>query len=597
MSISREQVEKSGFTTLRYNPFKILIDYDEHEGGSDDPILFKISQILDQCEPYSTSAFNTDLGETLKNNGRCLFLNIDGNRSNFDLFLAELDRLKYQFPIIALAETNINPEESSVYAIHGYKSFYQSTKSNKSKGSGVAIYVHESLNAVINGNASSVTDNLESLFIQIHDDSNPLNVGVIYRPPSGNSDIALTELDELMKTLPKSGVHIMGDFNINLLNRNNKLVDEFENKVLGTGFFPLISVATHEKPECKPSCIDNILSNDLENTLKSGTLRLGVSHHHAVFHINTNFNNQTKHSQAKFTQYYDYCKTNVESFLISINEKLQSYPPDNFSNFCSTFHNELDKAFKLERPKCSKRTPLNNPWITFGLIKSINTKDELYESWKKAQKVKCLAPDKSENPADRINCDCRACKTITTRYLEYKSHRQTLKRLINLAKKKFFSDKISEYSGNSKKLWEIINNIRGKSRHDIKPSFKLDDRKITERRLIANEFNKYFVSIATKLNEGYSNDGISVAGLPSFSDYLPKACPTSIYLSDCNQYEIMDIIEELKNGKSSDIPINVIKKSSSIISPHLAQFFNDCMKEGIFPDELKLGKDTQRATP
>ena len=99
-------------------------------------------------------------------------------------------------------------------------------------------------------------------------------------------------------------------------------------------------------------------------------------------------------------------------------------------------------------------------------------------------------------------------------YQKYKLHRQTLKHLINLSKKKYFSGKISEHSGNSKKLWEIINKIRGKSRHEIKPCFELDDRKITERRLIANEFNKYFVSIAKKLNEGCSDDGISVEGLP-----------------------------------------------------------------------------------
>ena len=54
----------------------------------------------------------------------------------------------------------------------------------------------------------------------------------------------------------------------------------------------------------------------------------------------------------------------------------------------------------------------------------------------------------------------------------------------------------------------------------------------------------------------------------------------------------MDIIDELKTGKSSDIPINIIKKSSNIISPHLAKFFNNCMKDGVFPDELKLGKIT-----
>ena len=578
--------------TERYNPFKTLIDFDNHENSNDDPTLFKISQILDQCETYSASTFNTDLGEMLKNHGGCLFLNIDGNKSNFDIFIAELEQLKHKFPIIALAETNINPEESVVYSITGYKSFYQSTKSSKSKGSGVAIYAHESLNAVINEDVSFVTDNLESLFIKIHGESNSLDIGVIYRPPSGSSDLAISELHEIVKTLPKSGVHIMGDFNINLLSKNNKSVEEFENKILGTGFFPLISIATHERPGCKQSCIDNILSNDLEHTLKSGTLRLGASHHHAIFHLNTNINNPTKNSQVKLTQYYDYCNTNIESFLISINEKLQSNPPDNFSNFCNSFNEELDKAFKLEKPKCSKRTPLNNPWITAGLIKSISTKDELYDSWKKAQKVKCIAPDKFDEPVDRKSCTCRACTLIITRYQEYKLHRQTLKRLINIAKKKYFSNKVSEYSGNSKKLWEIINNIRGKSKHEIKPCFKLDDRKITERRLIANKFNKYFVSIATKLNDGYTNDGIPLEGLPSFTDYLPKTCPTSIYLSDSSPNEIMEIIDELKNGKSSDIPISIIKKSSCIISPHLAKLFNECMQEGVFPDELKLGKVT-----
>ena len=75
--------------------------------------------------------------------------------------------------------------------------------------------------------------------------------------------------------------------------------------------------------------------------------------------------------------------------------------------------------------------------------------------------------------------------------------------------------------------------------------------------------------------------------LPLFSYYLPKACPSSI-LHDCNQYEIMEISKELKNGKASDIPIHVIKKSPGIIALYLANFYNHCMHTGIFPDELKL---------
>ena len=67
-----------------------------------------------------------------------------------------------------------------------------------------------------------------------------------------------------------------------------------------------------------------------------------------------------------------------------------------------------------------------------------------------------------------------------------------------------------------------------------------------------------------------------------FSNFLPKTCESSIYWSDhCTQYEIIDIIDEFANGKSSDIPIHVIKKSAKIISPFLAKHFNHCMQQGI----------------
>ena len=46
----------------------------------------------------------------------------------------------------------------------------------------------------------------------------------------------------------------------------------------------------------------------------------------------------------------------------------------------------------------------------------------------------------------------------------------------------------------------MINEIRGKHKVKIKPSFIIDGN-VIERRVIANGFNKYFKSIASKLNE------------------------------------------------------------------------------------------------
>ena len=132
--------------------------------------------------------------------------------------------------------------------------------------------------------------------------------------------------------------------------------------------------------------------------------------------------------------------------------------------------------------------------------------------------------------------------------------------------------------------------LRGKKRREIKPNFLIDNERVSNRRLIANEFNKYFVSIASHLNAAYATDDMQITALPSFVDYLPKSCMSSIYLRDCDIFEIISTISELKNGKSSDIPIYIIKKSVLVITPYLVKFFNHCMKEGYFPDELKTGR-------
>ena len=73
---------------------------------------------------------------------------------------------------------------------------------------------------------------------------------------------------------------------------------------------------------------------------------------------------------------------------------------------------------------------------------------------------------------------------------------------------------------------------------------------------------------------------------------MPESRSSSMFLTDCNEHEVSKVISELQNGKSSDIPISVIKKTSNIISPILATHFNHQMEIGKFPDELKLGKIT-----
>ena len=175
--------------------------------------------------------------------------------------------------------------------------------------------------------------------------------------------------------------------------------------------------------------------------------------------------------------------------------------------------------------------------------------------------------------------------------IAHHNHQKTLRWIIKTAKSKHFTNKFDINKGNKKKTWQIINEIRGKVKNKMKPSFLIDNERIYMRRIIANKFNKYFATLASNLNEDtYGN--IPITAYPSFESYLSKRSDFSIFLEDSDPAEIAAIINDLKTGKSSDIPIVLVKASCKIISPYLSTLYNNCMQFGIFPQLLKLSRIT-----
>ena len=73
---------------------------------------------------------------------------------------------------------------------------------------------------------------------------------------------------------------------------------------------------------------------------------------------------------------------------------------------------------------------------------------------------------------------------------------------------------------------------------------------ITPRNL-ANGFNNYFTSIASKLN-GPEN-GLLIEPLPKYTDYIKNSVESSIFMADSSPEKIKEIIKELSSNKASDI--------------------------------------------
>ena len=77
------------------------------------------------------------------------FYNLDGNKSNFDTLAGELHRFGDKFSFIGLAETNVDAEHKDLYKLTNYNNFYADRLPNKSSGTGIALYVHDSFSVKV----------------------------------------------------------------------------------------------------------------------------------------------------------------------------------------------------------------------------------------------------------------------------------------------------------------------------------------------------------------------------------------------------------------------------------------------------------------
>ena len=106
----------------RYNPFLCLSPdedgdkfYDD-EGAHDDIVTQSISRVLGSCKPYTVQDLNRVINQHHNNKKdthpentlhstiqfSSYFLNIDGNKTNFNSFCVELKQIKHDFSVIAL---------------------------------------------------------------------------------------------------------------------------------------------------------------------------------------------------------------------------------------------------------------------------------------------------------------------------------------------------------------------------------------------------------------------------------------------------------------------------------------------------------------
>ena len=243
--------------------------------------FLKAGIILEECLTLDNIAHLNRIIKTsnISNNFSIFFNNIDGNQTNFDTLSIDLDRHDCKFSAITLCETNVDSSNKDLYHLKGYESVYLSKINNKSKGSGLAIYIKNDLTFVETPAFCYSSPDIETLFIEVSNEKMPITLGVVYRPPNGNIVNFMNQFESLIEKLPKENSFITGDFNINLHRASESSTKNFEQCFTSAGFAPTVSVWTHQQPHCSQTCIDNIFTNSFDNIVKSFTINEPISHH------------------------------------------------------------------------------------------------------------------------------------------------------------------------------------------------------------------------------------------------------------------------------------------------------------------------------
>jgi len=554
--------------------YSSAIPVEEHDDHAN--VISPYSNIDMCCKYFDETDFVNEF--KLKNEQLFLSLNVQSLPAKFnelEELITFLKNNRCEPDFICLQETWRIIDQSQ-FNIEGYNLEIKSRSSNV-QGGGVGIYVKKGIRYNILKESSIFIDKvLESLFLEIHDESSKYIVGSVYRPNSVHPNLTSNEqMNQFMELFSNqiahlsslnATVHIMGDFNLDLLKYNeSNFIQNYADMFFSSGFLQLIMKPTRCTSNTA-TLIDHIITNCNNKKLVSGILTLKISDHFPIFFSS---GKPKPIVPPKFITVRDFSVKNVDNFkndLSSISWN-DVYSCENvheaFESFSSTFNTIYNLRFPSRQIKFNKNFHKIERWMTQGLLTSRRNKMRL-------SKISIKYPT-------AVNIQ------------NFKIYRNMYNTVLRACKKAFFETQLCEHQSNMKKTWELINlaTKKCKKNKDEISCINIDGRTVTDPALIAEKFNKFFVNIATEIEKT----------IPPTDEPLRQPLPEpTTFLNMSNpiiSQDIIDVIKQLKPKHSldpSNLSMVLIKKVSNLICMPLKHIVNLSLSTGEVPLLMKTAK-------
>jgi hypothetical protein len=513
---------------------------------NEEPNFYDYSESpYDICNINSSYTTETDFIKlkNMKNQLSVMSFNIQSISAKYDEFrnfIALLQSKCCEPDVICLQELWQFPSDIN-FNLPGYHPLVFELRKGGVQGGGVGMYVKNIYSFCLLPNISVFHDRLfESIFCEVSvSNVKKFIVGSIYRPTKSVYNLTPNEqfqqfceiLANINHEIQKTNLnaYLMGDFNVDVLKyRTCSYASGLIDLLFSLGLIQIINKPTR-CTDYSATLIDHIYTNNVH--LSDISSFIIISHMSDHFPIITKLNESRIVHHPKFVERRNFSENNVVNFTNALlNQNWNNILECNdaqlaYNLFSDSFFNLFNVHFPLSRVKFNRNIHSIKKWMSKGLLISRNTKIQMGKAYS-------LNP----NPVNR---------------LLFKNYRNVYNRTIRAAKKMYYEKQFALNQSNIKRSWDLIFEVIKKNRCKSSDfsTILINNLPVNDPVLIANEFNNYFVGVASEIAEQ-----IHQADLPAdYFDPDPDHPTFDFTSSPVSCSEISDAIGQLQVKKTMDV--------------------------------------------